>query len=214
MYETHTSFSPNNIMAVVDTIQPLNGHDAISLHLKDAALQSENSLLTAAQSLYSLAQFRECSEVLKVVFKRNPQNAVAKSELTRTIQRMLEQQRGKYKFNILYQEAKQLRPPVLDHATYIGPVEVRETDLRGNGLYTTKDVKAGDLLVCEKAFAYVFVARRGMPTRSSLIEAISERCSSTPSLIPSFSGMHHGDYIPQKITEIDGRPVIDELALL
>lgn len=54
-------------------------------------------------------------------------------------------------------EAKKLCPPHLDHATYIGLVAARETGSRGRGLFTTKEVKAGDLLLCEKAFAHAFV---------------------------------------------------------
>ena len=45
---------------------------------------------------------------------------------------------------------------VLDHATYTGPVAVKESEIHGKGLFTTRDVKLGELLLCEKAFAFIF----------------------------------------------------------
>lgn len=55
----------------------------------------------------------------------------------------------------MYEEA-QATPPLLDYAAYSVPVEVRESLGRGRGLFTTLAVTAGDLLLCEKAFAYAF----------------------------------------------------------
>ncbi|CRG90880.1 Desmoplakin [Talaromyces islandicus] len=46
-------------------------------------------------------------------------------------------------------------PPRLDHADYIGPVEIRECSdpAKGRGLFATRDIYQGELLLCEKAFA-------------------------------------------------------------
>ena len=43
----------------------------------------------------------------------------------------------------------------MDAATYLGPIEVQGSDGKGRGLFATRDVKAGELLLCEKAFALV-----------------------------------------------------------
>ena len=53
----------------------------------------------------------------------------------------------------MYNQAK-ATPPILDCATFVGPVAVRDSLGRGQGLFTTKSVKAGDLLFAEKAFEY------------------------------------------------------------
>lgn len=66
----------------------------------------------------------------------------------------MEQKSGVYNFKELQANAKKLRPPHLDHATYIGPVEIRQTESKGRGLFVTKAVKAGELLLCEKAFTH------------------------------------------------------------
>ena len=53
----------------------------------------------------------------------------------------------------MYRAAKDT-PPCLDNATFAGNVEVQASKGRGRGLFTTKDVIAGELLLCEKAFSY------------------------------------------------------------
>lgn len=44
----------------------------------------------------------------------------------------------------------------LDHATYIGPVEIREAAGKGRGLFVTEAVKLGDLLLCEKTSTHAY----------------------------------------------------------
>lgn len=69
----------------------------------------------------------------------------------------MEQEKGTCGFNKLHTETNKLCPPHLGQVTYIGPVAARETGFRGRGLFTTKEVEAGDLLLCEEAFAHAFV---------------------------------------------------------
>jgi hypothetical protein len=59
-----------------------------------------------------------------------------------------------YDFETISKEVSKVRPPHLDHATFVGLVEVKTSPGRGRGLFTTKAVKAGELLLCEKAFAH------------------------------------------------------------
>jgi hypothetical protein len=49
----------------------------------------------------------------------------------------------------MHTQAHKLRPPCLNHATYVGPVSIKAAGSRGRGLFTTKEVKAGDLLLVE-----------------------------------------------------------------
>ncbi|KAG4429525.1 hypothetical protein IFR05_014999 [Cadophora sp. M221] len=169
-------------------------------------IQSEHELLLEAEYLYSLGRFRDCSEVLKVICKEYPENRQAKTELTRTIFRLLEQQRGGYDFKTLYAEVATLRPPQLDHATYIEPVEVRESPGKDRGLFTNAQVKAGDLLVCEKAFSYSY-SDYSNGTESALREATIRKLTDNPNLIPLFSSICHGSYEP--ILQVDGKPFVD-----
>jgi hypothetical protein len=154
-----------------------------------------------------------------------PGNVMAKSELARAIGRLAEQEKGGYQFKKLYVEATQLRPPQLDHATYIGPVSVRTSGSRGRGLFTKEAVKAGDLLLCEKAFALAFADPEKpedvtirintetdsatMGAQTELISMIVQKLYRNPSLASVFTELHHGSYEPVGVSVVDDTPVVD-----
>jgi hypothetical protein len=186
---------------------------------------TEKVLFRRFQALYNLQRYRECCEVLTVLRMEYPSNLTAKGELDRAITRLAEQENGRYRFKQLYMEAIQLRPPHLDHSTYVGPVSVRASGSRGRGLFTTGAVKAGDLLLCEKAFAHAF-ADTGkaedvtirintetdsvtMGAQAELINLIVQKLYRNPSLASTFTGLHHGSYTPVGVSNVDGTPVVD-----
>jgi hypothetical protein len=187
---------------------------------------AEKGLFRKAEALYSLQRYRECCEVLKELCLEYPDNPTAKPKLTRAISRLAEQTNGKYPFKQLHLEAAKLRPPHLDHATYIGPVRIQAAGSRGRGLFTTKAVKAGDLLFCEKAFTHAFIDKEGgrgvdmtvlmdpenrgtMGAQADLINMTVQKLYRNPSLLPVITGLHHGSYQPVDATEVDGKPVVD-----
>ena len=149
--------------------------------------------------------------------------------LQRVCRRVKEQESGMYDFGSIYKELSTTRPPHLDHATYVGPVVVKSSPDRGQGLFTTRAVKAGELLLCEKAFAHCYARmskdsdiyakttllinmhtnRMILGTQGDLITAIVQKLWKNPSLIPGFTALHRGSYKLAKETEVDGKPVID-----
>ncbi|KAK4042680.1 SET domain-containing protein [Parachaetomium inaequale] len=187
---------------------------------------AEKALFRKAEALYSLERYRECCEVLKELCLAYPDNTSAKTQLTRAVSRLAEQTNGRYPFKQLHAETARLRPPLLDHATYIGPVSVQAAGPRGRGLFTTRAVKAGELLFCEKAFAHAFVDKeegRGFDTtmlidlenggtmgaQSDLINMTVRKLYQNPSLIPIITSLHRDSYQPVDATEVDGQPVVD-----
>ncbi|KAJ5570095.1 TPR domain protein [Penicillium hispanicum] len=200
--------------------------------LRDLAASSSSSeppekgLFRRSQALYHLQRFRESCDTHKELLRKFPQNTEAKEEFNRAIARLMEQERGKYQFKRLQQEASKRRPPLLDRATYVGPVAIRATQSQGRGLFTTKAVKAGDLLFCEKAFAYAFFDEDDptqgptllinpqtntmtIGTQAELIGALVRKLYKNPSLASSFTDLYHGEYEPVNVLEIDGVPVVD-----
>lgn len=145
--------------------------------------------------------------------------------------RSLEQETGVYDFKMLQAKAKKLRPPHLDHATYIGPVETRQTESKGRGLFVTKPVKAGTLLICEKAFSHAHARENAdngnesswntslllnpstnqafMGTQPELIKLIVQKLYRTPSLAPAFTTLYHGTYEAVNTLKVDGEPIVD-----
>jgi hypothetical protein len=147
-------------------------------------------------------------------------------ELIRAIRRVAEQEKGRYRFEKMHTEAGNIRPPYLDHATYIGPVSVKATASRGCGVFTTENIKAGDLLLVEKAFAFAFVGDdkpKGkisilvnpdtkevtMGAQKELMGMMIRKLYQNPSLISGISKLHHGSYQTHQTTNVDGSPVVD-----
>ncbi|KAH7399189.1 hypothetical protein DE146DRAFT_783222 [Phaeosphaeria sp. MPI-PUGE-AT-0046c] len=207
--------------ALVDTNWPDFGPQA-----------AEKALFRAAEALYHLRRFAESVEVLKILRETFPNNAQAAINLDRAEKRCVEEQTGAYDFKALQREGKRLRPPYLDHATYIGPVEIKQTAHKGKGLFVTKTVKAGDLLLCEKAFALAYVPEEGeevggdltmlinietehgfMGGQADLIRIIAQKMYLNPSVAPAFTSLHHGKYTVATETSVDGSPVVDSFLI-
>ena len=122
---------------------------------------------------------------------------------------------GMINFTSMIQQADK-NPFKVNQETYIGPVEIRKCDdiARGRGLFLTKDVKVGDVLICEKAFATVSVCPEkatalaltsgGRPldtqnmTQEILYQHLADECFSmmagNPSLVAKFNDLCSGAY--------------------
>ncbi|KAL8392359.1 hypothetical protein RB595_002521 [Gaeumannomyces hyphopodioides] len=189
---------------------------------------SEKGLFREGRALYELARFDECLARFQDLVCRFPENKAAGAESERTEARLREQNAGAFSFARMHRQAR-ATPPVVDCATFLGPVEVRDSPGRGRGLFTTEKVKAGQLLVCEKAFGYSFVddddegdrtttvlmdfntKRVTLGSQAHLIAQIAQRLSSNPRSSKAFEGLHKGDYQPVAGlgSEVDGKPVVD-----
>ncbi|KAN0087063.1 hypothetical protein V8E54_000751 [Elaphomyces granulatus] len=190
------------------------------------------ALERASQALYELGRFSECQGILTLLCEKYPNNVSATMELKRVRCRLGEQESGTYNFKTITDEMSKVPPPHLDHATFVGPVAVKASIGRGRGLFTTKAVKAGDLILCEKAFAHCYADPAGDPTvaaecsaisllvnihtnrmtigtQSDLITKVVQKLWRNPSLLPDFMELHHGSYKPVDVTEVDGKPIID-----
>ncbi|PGH18369.1 hypothetical protein AJ79_00435 [Helicocarpus griseus UAMH5409] len=181
-----------------------------------------------AEALYQLQRYRECCVVLTTHRVEYPDNIQAKNDLTRAVERLVEQVKGRYHFQQLYREASKLRPPCLDHSSHTGPVAVKHSGSRGRGLFTTEAVKAGDLLLCEKAFSYAF-AQPGdseydkhvsllispetntmtLGAQAELLTMTVQKMHRNPSLASTITDLHHGSYKSVEISDADDAPVVD-----
>ena len=100
-------------------------------------------------------------DILTLLCEKYPNNVSATMELKRVRCRLGEQERSAYDIKAIREEMSKVPPPHLDHATFVGPVTVKVSMGRGRGLYTTKAVKAGDLILCEKVFAHCYANAPG-----------------------------------------------------
>ncbi|CVL00657.1 related to TPR domain protein [Fusarium proliferatum] len=193
----------------------------------DPEAPTEKALFRHATALYKLNRFEDCEAMLIGLLDKFPDSKAAETTLLSVKTRLTEQHTGKYNFNKMYETAKAAkRAPLIDCATYSKPVEIRESPGRGRGLFTTKAVKAGDLLLVEKAFEYSFIDEtRVMDKCTHMVNFNTKRLTSgasanlwpkvvqklyhDPEALSAFTELHHGKYKPVTATETDGRPVVD-----
>ncbi|GAB0138026.1 hypothetical protein EsDP_00006273 [Epichloe bromicola] len=181
-----------------------------AVHSREAGMASEKGLFREARALYEHRRFERCIEILRQLVESNPENKDAKREIERVKARLREQQTGEYNFCQIYKQAEQT-PPIVDCATYSAVVEIRTSPGRGRGLFTTKPVSAGQLLLCEKAFAY-FYAAGDYPTtqmpillngstgraiggaQAHMITRVVQKTYHNPGTLKMFEDLHRGDY--------------------
>lgn len=188
----------------------------------------EKSLVLAATALYKLQRFQESCNVLERLVRDYPDSeseSEANHELKRTIRRVREENTGKYTFWELLKKARDPYPPNIECASYFGPTMVKQSESRGRGLFTTQAVKAGDLLLCEKAFeiAYadestkfislVYNPETGVKefcgTEATLVTKLAQKLRRNPSLAQSFTALHDGTDDAATFFYVDGGLVVD-----
>ena len=160
------------------------------------------------------------------LLKEFPENKNAKERLLRTFRRLQEQRTGEYAFLKMRNEVKEWgeKKGKLDCAEYVGPVKVGDAGDKGRGLFATRDVKFGGLLLCSKAFSVchkevantrlaVLVnlkAKRGQEgTHSQLVQELIQVLYHNPKKAEKFYELNSGDYqrVPREM--VDGLPVAD-----
>ncbi|KAM3510550.1 hypothetical protein MY11210_005803 [Beauveria gryllotalpidicola] len=184
---------------------------------------SEKAVFREIKALYELGYFDRCLERLRYFTEKYPKNDDAKLEMSRVNARLREKIDGAYSFASMYRQASQ-NSALIDCATFSEPVEVRESPGRGRGLFTVKAVKAGDLLLCEKAFVYKqcdansgrlsilmdLSKKRGFAGgQAEILTQAIQNLYHNPEYSRPFLQLHRGDYKAVSRQRADGNPVVD-----
>lgn len=172
----------------------------------------DTALYRKARTFYDLRQYRKSSEVLSILCKAYPKNPHAKRMFSESIKRLLEEKTGMYSFKEMQTKLLARHIVRLEYATYIGPIEVRPASVTGRGLFSSQDVKAGELLLCEKAMAYFseedaskrmlcrgyrvgLDSAKAMPlARVELVHEMVRELRTKPSWMADFMNMYHDSY--------------------
>lgn len=190
--------------------------DAIRSSRKGGSASGEKTLFREASALYQLAKYDQCLDRLKTLRTAYPTCSSTIPMIERVQARLQEQRSGRYDFRRMYEQAK-ATPPLIDCATYTMPVEIRDSPGKGRGVFTTRRVLAGELLICEKALGYIYGGsdhpdsrgKTDLHTYADLITQIAQRLLHNVEEARSFGKLHHGDYDAISVCEVDGRPVVD-----
>lgn len=205
--------------------------------LKDAeaALEispgNEKGLFRAARALYGLQLYQESQAKLNKMIALYPRNEAAQKDLQRC-QARLREESGRYDFGAMLDEAVAKSPASdMDRASYKGPIEVRQCAIEshGRGLFSTRAIQAGDLLLVEKAFSTAFTDRVDGDNKTSYDPATGLKSSKTmwqlqaelattifiklhrnPSLTLAFADLYPGPDFVEEIDEKTGHAFVDE----
>lgn len=168
-----------------------------------------------------LEEYALAKSTLRKLVDEYPDHKGAAFELRRSILIHHEQTVFDLDFMALYVDAQKLRPPHLDCATFSEPVVAMNSPGKGRGLFTTRDVKLGEVLLCEKGFArcqansktYLRSSFADDPMMSSdsdgLITTIVQKLSKNPSLLSRFNKLYHGSCKAVDVSMCDKMPVVD-----
>ncbi|PNP81143.1 hypothetical protein FNYG_05610 [Fusarium nygamai] len=189
---------------------------------------TEESLLLQARAFYNLGDFEECLQKLRVLTVLFPKSVLGLSMKSTVSKRLKEQDDGEYEFEDMLVEAQET-PPLIDCATFSSLVEIRDAPGRGKGLFLTKDVSAGDLVLCEKAFSYCFMDGNSHKTYPVLANVprdeakdggavllwaqVTQKLYHNPEHIDTIQELFHGDHKKLQITECDECPVVDSFMI-
>lgn len=190
--------------------------DAIKSSGAGGSAMTEKGIFREASALYDLAKYDQCLDRLQALRAAYTTNKSAVKMIDQVQARLQEQQKGQYDFRHMYKQA-QATPPLVDCATYTIPVEIRDSPGKGRGVFTKKSVLAGEMLICEKAFGYVYGGKDHPDNRDKtdldvqvdLRGQIVQRLAHNIEDAQAFAGLHHGDYDAGSIVEVDGKIVVD-----
>ena len=193
---------------------------------------SEKALFRAARASYGLGCFARCCSYLAELKDLYPENSAASKDIQQCQIRFREEA-GSFDFASMLEEAAVKQPsPRLDRATYVGPIEVRKCAIEshGRGLFTNKAVKAGELLLCEKAFTAAFAQDDSKTTakinhskdsdsdgsewrlklRAELAANTFVKLIRNPSITSTFADLYPGPDADEEIDMNTNLPEVDE----
>ncbi|GIZ45350.1 hypothetical protein CKM354_000852300 [Cercospora kikuchii] len=130
----------------------------------------------AGCAAYHLERFASAASFFENVLELDPKDTEAQSQLRRTKARLDEQASGQYNLELITKKMrKDPKLRVLDHASFILKVEIKNAREKGRGLFATCDLEAGELVMCEKAFCVAGLKEKA--EESSIISLLDNTMS-------------------------------------
>ncbi|KAF2770519.1 hypothetical protein EJ03DRAFT_270369 [Teratosphaeria nubilosa] len=178
----------------------------------------------AGRSAYELGRFDDAESYYNKMSELVPGDADAVKELKRTKLRLQEASTGVYDFAAMSKSVSKKRPH-LDHASFTENVEVRDAGSSDRGLFAKTNIKAGEVILCEKAFSAAFGDEKqssiyilmnlntnqiSMGKHAMLLFNVVKKMLHSPTEATRFFDLHDGGYDPKcAVTNVDGVVAVD-----
>ncbi|KAI1647411.1 SET domain-containing protein [Daldinia loculata] len=177
----------------------------------------------AGSAAYNLGEYEEAKGFFEEQLKLTPDNKTAAAYLKNIEVRFREQNTGAYNFKKIKANLSRARPRI-DAASFLSNTKVEESKGRGRGLFATRDIPAGEIIICEKAFCVVWGHEKQAMTAMTydvrddrirvspvgLSKAIVQKLLSNPSQIEKVMDLY-GDYQGDgsNVSKTGDGPVVD-----
>lgn len=109
----------------------------------------------AGCAAYNLGEYQVAKSFFEEQQKLAPSDQVARANLRKIEIRLREQQTGAYDFRKI-RAGLSLARPRADAASFISNTKVGDSPGRGRGLFANRDIPAGEIVMCERAFCVVW----------------------------------------------------------
>lgn len=109
----------------------------------------------AGSAAYGLGKYEDAKAFFEEQLKLAPNDKDASTYLKRIEVRSREQQTGVYNWKKLRASLSRARPHV-DAASFVRNIKVEDSEGRGRGMFVTRDISAGEVVMCDKAFSVVW----------------------------------------------------------
>ncbi|KAF2163267.1 hypothetical protein M409DRAFT_26311 [Zasmidium cellare ATCC 36951] len=177
----------------------------------------------AGIAAYHLQNYTKAEEKFEAILEMVPSDADAQREIQRIRRRLVEQSLGAYDFAEMIDNAMMTNKR-LDVADFTANVIVQKTADRGHGLFTTKTIKAGELVLVEKALFVAFNTDEGtdqsvimnlntdvmsVGTHSTRLIGVVHKLLHSPKLAEEFIRLYDGGYKPRGVKIVDGVVAVD-----
>jgi tetratricopeptide (TPR) repeat protein len=160
----------------------------------------------AGSAAYSLSQYPLAQKLFEEQQKLTPGDKDGRTYLKRIATRIREQESGSHDFTKMRVNLSKARSRV-DAATFTAKTEVKDSAKMGRGLFATRNIAVGELIMCEKAFCVVWGHEREAMSAMTydlrddrirvspigLSKAIVQKLISNPSQISKVMDLY-GDY--------------------
>lgn len=113
-------------------------------------------LIRRAKAYYGLRRWTDAGAIFESLLDSEHARIDAKQGLDKCAARMREATDGAYDLEALYKQTRAKPNVRLDASDYFGAIEVFDQKGMGRGLRTTRDVKAGELLMAHKALSIAY----------------------------------------------------------
>lgn len=173
----------------------------------------------AGHAAYTLGHYDKAYDLYRQSLKLSRDQKETLEALGKVEERQQEQLEGNYEFEKMSKSCNKKRNR-LDHASFISSTEIRDAGKHGRGLFSTKAIQAGELIICEKALCIWFntdpiirsfsilnskAKRKATGTKPPLLFSVCSRLAHDIDAAEEYFKLHDGTltaFRPKEIEEI------------